>query len=370
MVAMNKRLPLIIGLILLVLIAGLIIFNFDRLRGAVGKNSDGPELIEVFDIPITRQATDDMDNVALGEAIYYTEKGRLYARSFDNQPLWDIKMADEVILQAQANRLLVAEPAVGHLYLLNSSGELLASVLGLGRLDGVELVETGEVVTVQNQSKQIRVFDANLRQQALMEVPEGIVLNFHVNHEYNRLSALVLQDSDGALRTSVILYNLKGEALQVISRPDIAINSYSYRDEILVIVPHGVIIYKEMLTRPVEHIELKNVKSTYLDGTTIYLESGSLNASQAQGELGLSGYAMAERAIQFHNKLTAKYDKIVTQGNQILMLAKNNLDIQTTAGEQVFMKSYPVPIRKAEILDNGSIVLVFPDRISLNQLKH
>lgn len=142
---MSKRVPLLIVLTLLIVIAGLIIFNFDRLRGAVNKSTGDTDLEQLFDISITREATDDMDNVELGDAIYFTEKGRLYAYSLDNQPLWDIKMSDQVVLQYQAGRLMVAEEAVGNIYILNSAGELQASLLGLGELDTVELVETGQV---------------------------------------------------------------------------------------------------------------------------------------------------------------------------------------------------------------------------------
>ena len=367
---MRKRVPLLIVLTLLIVIAGLIIFNFDRLRGAVNKSTGDTDLEQLFDISITREATDDMDNVELGDAIYFTEKGRLYAYSLDNQPLWDIKMSDQVVLQYQAGRLMVAEEAVGNIYILNSAGELQASPLGLGELDTIELVETGQVVAVVRQSKEISTIDEILIQQAVSEVPACIIFNFHVNHEYNRLTTLILQDSEGELRTSVVLYNLKGEALQVISRPDIAINAYSYRDEILVVVPSGVIVYKEMLTRPVASIPMNNVKSTSLSGTTMFLETGSLDPTERQGELAINAYSMADRDIEFHNKLAVKYDKIVTQDDQILLLTKNNLEIQTTSGGQVLTKTYPVPIRKATILADGRIVLVFSDRISLNQLKH
>lgn len=370
MVNMNKRIPLLIILGLVVLTAILVILNYERLVGAVSKKPTGTDISQVFEIPITRDETHDMDNVVIGDAIYYTEKGRLYAHSLDNQPLWDLKMPDDVALYYQPDRLLVVEESVGNLYLLNSSGQLQASHLGLGRIEKAELVETGQVVVVLKQSKSIKVFDEQLKQQAEMDVPEGTILNFHVNSEYNRLTALLLQDTEGSLRTSVVLYNLQGEALQVINRPDIAINTYSYRDEILVVMPDGVIIYKELLTRPVAHIKMSNVKSTHLDDKRIYLETGSLVAADGQGELELTAYSMADREIEFHNKLTAKYDKIVTQGSQILTLAKNNLELQTADSGQFLTKTYPVPIRKGALLPDSQIVLIFSDRITLNQLTH
>ncbi|HHT21281.1 MAG TPA: hypothetical protein GXZ74_07585 [Tissierellia bacterium] len=367
---MKRRTPLIIVLSLLLISLVLIGLNFDRLRGVISGSASGAALEQVFDIPITRDPTDDMKNVALGEAIYYTENDILYARSLDNQPLWEIPLPGEVILYNLSDKLLAAEETVGNLYVFSAQGELLASHLGIGPIDRAELLETGQVVVVMQDSRQLQIFDETLKSMAKIDVPEGVILNANANPEYNRLSALILEDSDGELKTSAILYNLQGEALQVISRDDIAINTYSYRDEILVVVPSGIVVYKEMLTRPVEVIEIDNIKSTHLDGTTLYLETGSLDATQGQGELALTGYSLADRAVEFHNKLTTKYDKIVTQGERILTLDKNSLDVHTLSDGKILSQTYPVSIRKAAILPDGRIGLVFPERITLNQLKH
>lgn len=364
---MKRRTPLIIILALLMIIILLIVFNFDRLRGVITRTTSGNDLEQVFDIPITREATDDMKNVAIGDAIYFTENNTLYARSLDNQPLWEVAMPGEVILHYTTDKLLVAEISVGNLYLFSAQGGLLASHLGIGPIDRAQLLDSGEAVVVMAESRRIQIFDQVLKHLSSMEIPEGIILSVHANPEFNRLTALTLEDTDGALKTSVILYSLSGEALQVITREDIAVNAYSFRDEILVVVPTGIVVYKEMLTRPIETIQMNNVRSSHLDGTRLYLETGSLDATQGQGELALTGYSMDNREIEFHNKLTSRYDKIVTQGNQVLTLDKNSLEIYTISGEKILSKTYPVSIRKAAILPSGEVVLVFPERITLNQ---
>lgn len=367
---MNKRLQLVIVLGLMVLILGLIVLNQDRLMSMLRKTSGDADLKEEFNIPITREQTSDMENVAFGTAMYFTEQGRLKAVSFDNQPLWDIPMAELVTLEAKNDRLLVVDEAVGNVYLLDEAGGLIASLLGLGPIDSTQLLDSNQVVIVPKSSQELRVYDATLKLQSTLAIPSGKVLGFHVSLEYDRMAVLTLEDADGALRTSVVLYNLKGGALQVINRDEIAIAAYTYRDEIFVVIPTGVVVYKEMLRRPVQYDELSAVKSTHLYQDKLYLETGSLDPTKAQGELSLVTYDFKDRKVIFDNKLTSNYDKIVTQGNQILMIDKNNLTIRTSGGDEVLAKTYPVPIRKAAIMPDGQVVLVFSDRISLNLLTH
>lgn len=354
----------------LALIMTVILLNQQKLRSLLRKGDSGSDLEQIFEIAISREVTDDMNNVAVGDAIYYTEKGRLHAVSLANEPLWDMTMPDQVFLKPTAGKLLVAEAAVGNLYLLDAGGQLLASAIGVGTLDSVQHLPEGYVVTVLNQSREIRVFNGQLQQEARMEIPNGKILNIHVNTEYNRLAALVLEDAEGELRTSVVLYNLKGEALQVINRSEIAISAYSYRDEIIIVGPRGITTYKEMLTRPISNQPLDNVTASHLHQQLIYMQTGSQEALQGYGEPTLTVYSMVDGEIEFSNKLTAKYDKIEMQGNQVLTYTKNNLEIQNASGEHILSKTYPVPIRKAALTAEGGIVLVFADRISLNQLKH
>lgn len=365
---MNKRLQLLILLGLMILIIVLIVFNQDRLMAMLQKTSDGTDLEEVWNIPITRDATADMEDVALNDAIYYTERGRLYAQSLNNEPLWDIALPGEISLKANSNRILAVDESVGNIYLLDLTGQPVASLLGLGQIDSFQLLESNQIVIVPTSNKEIRLYDETLKLMSTLAIPSGTVLSYHVSLEYDRLAVLTLEDADGALQTSIVLYNLKGGALQIINRDEIAIAAYTYRDEIFVVIPSGVVVYKEMLRRPVQYEELNNVRSTAFFDDILYMETGSANS--IAGEIFLTAYSFKDREVQFDKQLTNNYDKIVAQGNQILTYSKNRLIIQTMGGELVLDKTYPVPIRKADILPDGRILLVFADRITLNLLKH
>ncbi|WP_459129419.1 DUF5711 family protein [Guggenheimella bovis] len=368
---MKQKIPTGVSLLILVVI-GLIVFNRGALLSIVrGDQVTGHASVKMIkEYEITRTETDLMENVVSRENILlFSERGVLRAFDLEGNALWSKEFNDNVILDHSRGITLVVEKQTGNTYLLNEQGEVVASNLARGAVVSVDLLENKTVLLFNKGNKRVQLLDNKLEQIADLEIPDGSIINADVSLEEQRIMVLVLKDNAGTLTSSFLVFSLQGEPLKNQALPDIAMNVFYQKNEYFVIYPWGIQMLDEKMNS-LGKVELSKVNSAYRDGSSLYLTTGSSNPVSSKGELEITKFSLDSKRIEFHNKMKENYDNIDTNKGYVLMQQKNNVMLYSDDGALAYQETYQESVRKAMLPKKNIMILVYPDKITVNEVTY
>lgn len=369
---MKKQTQGIILSVVLFLIIALILFNWNTLRAMVRGEGvvGGSDVLALREFLMDKEATDTMESInATEEMMLYTGAGKLTAKNYEDKVLWSQALDTNSILLVNNDKILAVEKPTGNTYLFGMDGRLIASAIGLGEINRAEYLDNGKVMLYLGDEKQMLLLMPDLQTEAHMVIPTGTIINSHINVAQNRMSVLVLEDESGVLNTSVLIYDLNGKVIKVINLEGLALNAITYKEGIFVVYPNRIAVYDEKFLKPLEWFDFKRISFAQPSDELMLLQTGSKDPVQGQGELELTAFSLDTKKITFNTKIPDEYDKIVAGDNLVVLYTKNVLQIYNKSGKLYVSKSYPDPVRRVILLPDDRLLIIFPNKMTINKLE-
>ncbi|MBM7560972.1 DUF5711 family protein [Fusibacter tunisiensis] len=189
----------------------LLVFQFDHLVGFALK-----WMGEDFAIAQTYIFNQNDDFVYRGEIItledayVIVDPTEMTYVNADGRALWTKKLASRNFAVSGGKQVTaIAEKKAGDIFLIDSEGDILASVLGLGKIDSITLYDDLYVSALKTDGE-IVLLDNKLKLISNLKLPKGFLLDYDVNVDRQDIVASVLDLSRTPINSKLFLASIDG----------------------------------------------------------------------------------------------------------------------------------------------------------------
>lgn len=361
----------IFSLVVLILV-GLVVFNRHRIAQFISpqEHSGDLELEEIIEYPITRDATSVMDDVYVGsDATAFFEDGQFRVHSPEGELVWSKEFHGPILVDKSRDRYLIAEKQTGNTYVFDLKGEFIGSALAQGALSRVELLEDNRVLLGGRGNRRIMLLDETMETTADIRVLQGSIINYNVSLDGNNIVCLVLDDTEGELRSSVFIYNAQGELIKMRPLTAFATDATIFGNELFVVYQDRIMKYDQSLEQLDFELELNQVSSSERIGDSLLITTGHIDPTRGFGELELIEFSLNNSSIKSRQKIKENYDNIEMTDDYYATYTRNMLRIYDKSGVEQYYQTYDTPLRKVSLLDDERIALIFPNRLIIYQIQ-
>lgn len=363
----NTRL---LSLIVLLLVA-LLVFNRDRLLGVLPRSQgEGDlELKKIQEYSITREPTSVMDDVYIeDDGFAYFEDGKLFVKDQKGEDLWEKDLQGPIIIDKGIDRYLVADKNTGNTYVFSLDGELIGSALAKGELSRAKLLTDNQILLGSRGNRRIMLLNETMKTTADIKVPQGSIINYDVSLDGQYIVCLVLDDTEGELRSSIFVYNFNGELIKMRPLSNFATYATIYKDELFVVYENSIVKYDRNLEELDFDLPLNRVSATNRMGENLFITTGHIDPTRGYGDLEMTNFSLSGSSVISKHKIKENYDNIDVNDSYTAVYTRNMLRIYDNKGVERFYQTYDIPLRKVSLLADGKIALVFPNNVTIYQL--
>lgn len=372
----KKRKPagvMLFSMIILI-ITGFVVFRFEAIAGNAW-NTGTAGAGTTRSIPADYEVGFEDQTMFFNGPGYIVKSDDEYLRMYDHSgaPIWEKPLnAQGVIVKGTKSSVAVIEPVSGDVFLLNSSGNILAKKFALGQIVDVLYPSDGYLVCRMSERDELLIFDANLENYGRIPLPDGEILDIGVSATEDLIALTMFRLENGTYHSQILTYKRDGQPIGAINLKDKFILDFAViKDQMIGVTDAQVFSYNisNELNWEVNIDRAIKKASICSDGTTVLnlIKSGE-DISDARFDnvisyVGVGGEAISEVPIDY------EVEKLKRRKGHTVFSTVDRIYILNENGKMDSIVDTGGNLRDFEFVDDDTLGVEYGDRLDIIKLK-